>query len=297
MAPTDVSPCDCCGGREWRELFTLSGVDLGRCQQCALHYVSPLPTREERTAEVHLGRFRGEEEVTSAELQLAFERQSEERFRGYVELAARHAPPGRWLDVGCGTGTLMRLAQERGVEIEGVELGDDRRELAQRMTEATVHDRPVEELDLEPGSLAAATMIDVFSHLTSPRETLSVIGRALTPNGVLVLHTSEVGLGVRPHHQPSWELGEHLFFLGEGTIESYADSLGMKVVQRDRIWMPETVFTRERFRMKGRSALRNAVKAAFLYTPGAFRALRWYMLRRRQADNPVHVSTIALVKT
>ncbi len=259
--------------------------------------MSPLPSREERTAEVRQGRFRRDEQVTSAELQLAFEQQCEERFRDYVELAERHAPPGRWLDIGCGTGTLMRLAQEHGVEIEGIELGDDRRALARTRTEAAVHDRRVEELGLEPGSLAAATMIDVFSHLTSPRETLSVIVRALRRDGVLVLHTSEVGSGVQPHHQPSWELGEHLFFLGERTIDRYAESLGMKVVYCDREWMPETVFTRKRFRMKGRSKLRNAIKAAFLYTPGAFRVLRWYMLRRRQADNPVQVSTIALKKT
>ena len=278
------APCDCCGASAWEHLFTLSGADLGRCAECALHYVAGAPSGDHP-------------EVTSAEVQLEFELQSRERLTGYVDLARRHAPDGPWLDVGCGAGTLIRLASERGIEAEGIELAPDRLELARRVTGATIHDRSLEQLAPEPGSLAAVTMIDVFSHLDSPGETLTAVHRALAPGGVLLLHTSEVGEGARPHHQPAWELGEHRFFLGEGTIERYAARIGYEVVDRRRVWLPDTVFTRERFRMRGRSRARDAAKRLVLHTPGAFRTLRWYMVERRQADNPIHASTIVLRKT
>ena len=294
---TSPAACDCCGQTAWTHLFTLAGVDLGRCTECALHYVDPMPDRGQRESELEQGIFRDDQEVTSAEVQNQFERQSVDRFARYVELVRRLAPAGRWLDVGCGTGTLIRLATERGVEAEGIELGRDRLALARRLTGVTIHDRPIEDLDVEPGSLAAVIMIDVFSHLTSPKRTLGVIHEALLPDGVLLLHTSEIGLGAKPHHQPAWELGEHLFFLGEGTIDRYAADLGFNVIHRESVWLPDTVFTRERFRMRGRSRARDLCKRIVLYTPGAFRVLRWYMVTRRQADNPVRASTILLKKS
>jgi SAM-dependent methyltransferase len=293
---TAAPVCDCCGRSAWRYLFTLDGVDLGRCSDCALHYVAQLPERGVRHSEVQEGTFRGEHKVTSADIQREFELQSSDRFAGYIDMVQRHAPPGRWFDIGCGTGTLIELALERGVDVEGIELGRDRLAMARRVTGVPIHDRPLEELDVEPGSLAAVTMVDVFSHLTSPMETLGAVHRALNLGGALLLHTSEIGDGVKPRHQRAWELGEHLFFLGEGTMERYAAVLGFQVVERQTVWQPDTLWVRESFRMRGRSRMRDLTKRLVLYTPGAFRLLRWYMVSRRQADNPVHISTMALKK-
>ena len=295
-ATSRAPKCDCCGQAAWEYLFTLSGVDLGRSAECGLHYVAQMPARSQGGPEVEEEIVGENHQVTSAEVQHQFERQSVARFSRYVELVGRFAPPGKWLDVGCGTGTLIRLALERGVEIEGIELGHDRLELARKLTGVPIHDRPVEELPLDAGSLAAVIMIDVFSHLTSPKETLGAIQEALQPGGVLLLHTSEIGRGAKPHHQPAWGLGEHLFFLGEGTIERYAADLGSVVVHRERVWLPETVFTRDRFRMRGRSRMRDLAKRIVLHTPGVFRLLRWYMIRHRQADNPLYASTIVMRK-
>jgi hypothetical protein len=112
----------------------------------------------------------------------------------------------------------------------------------------------------------------------------------------MMLYTGEIGAGVRQSHIFSWGLGDHLYFLGENTIDLYAEKLKFRLVHRDKIWQPATVYTRERFKMKGRSRLRDLVKTACLYTPGVFPLLRWYMLNRRQADNPIYASTLILQK-
>jgi hypothetical protein len=99
------------------------------------------------------------------------------------------------------------------------------------------------------------------------------------------------------HHQFLWELGDHLYFLGDHTIERYAGKLGFELVHREAIWSPAVLYRRERFKTKGRSALRNFVKGACLYTPGVFPILRWYMLNRYHAGNPCYESTLVLKKT
>jgi ubiquinone/menaquinone biosynthesis C-methylase UbiE len=215
--------------------------------------------------------------------------------RRHVELVRRFAPPGPWLDVGCGTGILMALAREALIEIDGIELSPGRRAIAIQIANTAVYDQPLEALNLPENSRAAVTLINVFSHLVNPTETLAEIHRVLVPGGVVLLHTSEIGPGAQRHHIYHWDLGEHLYYLGNGTAEFYAKKLGYAIVHHDRMWLPATVYTRNRFTRRGRSRLRNAVKALIVYS-GALLILRWYMLNLRQAGNPVYTANLVLRK-
>jgi SAM-dependent methyltransferase len=255
-----------------------------------------MPVTEQRMSEMEAGHFAETESVLDAQALLQGQRVREREFQSYVDVARRFAPAtGTWLDIGCGAGMLMILAGKQGIPVEGIELTADRRQLARRATGAVVHGEPLEDLDLAPDSFAAITLVNVFSHLTRPTETLAHIKRVLMPGGILLIRTGEIGLGVKRRHVMSWYLGDHLCFLGEGTIERYAKKLDFPLIHRERQWAPDELFRRDRFKLRGRSRLRNLVKSAFVYTPGAMAMLRWYMLRR-QADNPIYSSTLVLRK-
>ncbi|UCG47796.1 MAG: class I SAM-dependent methyltransferase [Phycisphaerales bacterium] len=289
-------PCDCCGSSRWEYKFSEGGFDLGRCAECGLHYIAQMPTQEGRMMEMEHRRFGANRRVIDAGLQRDEETRYRGRFQHYVELARRFAPPGKWLDVGCGTGTLIGLVEELDIDIEGIELTPDRREAARRLTGATIYDRPIEALDLAEESFAVVTLTNVFSHLVSPARTFSHIRRLLRMGGVLLLATSEIGPGVARHHDYSWYLGDHLYFLGDHTIERYADNLGFQLVYREKKWAPDLLYRRQRFLTKGGSALRNVIKGACVYTPGVLPLLRLYMLKVRNRKNPHYVSTLLLKK-
>lgn len=246
--------------------------------------------------EMEAGHFADAQIVLNARLHMQSEQLLRGQFQSYVDLVGRFASSGKWLDIGCGTGMLIHLARECGYAAEGIELTADRRALARQVTGAVVHDQPLEALNLPPASFAAVTLINVFSHLANPSETLTHIRRVLRPGGVLLLHTGEIGPGVRKEHVYSWDLGDHLYFLGESTIDRYADKLGFQIVHRERVWQPDAVYARERFEIKGRSRLRNLAKFAILHTPGVFPFLRWYMLNMRHVGNPTYTSTLLLQK-
>jgi SAM-dependent methyltransferase len=291
----ETAACNCCGAREWSYAFTENGFDLGRCDRCGLYYVRPMPTLGVRMTEMESSHFAGDLMTSDADLHLAQERALREELGSYVDAIARRGPPpGRWLDVGCGAGTLLSLIQARGYTAEGVELTKDRRDVAQRETGCVVYDAPIETLGLPAESYAVVTMINVFSHLTDPMGTLASIANVLLDGGLLLLRTGEIGHGVKRHHAFSWDLGDHLYYLGEDTIRHYAESLGFEILSRDRDWAPATTYTRERFLLKGRSRVRNVIKEAIAYTPGALPLLRWYMLQRRHVDNPVYISRLLL---
>ncbi|MHC4799997.1 MAG: class I SAM-dependent methyltransferase [Planctomycetota bacterium] len=218
------------------------------------------------------------------------------KFQLLCNLVQRFAPPGKWLDIGCGTGALVEAAMELGVEIEGIEPMSDRRELAGMLTGATIYGRQLELMDFAPGSFAAVTLTDVFSHLYSPADTLSRIHHILQPGGILLLYTSEIGAGVARHHNYSWNLGDHRYYLGDQTIERYARKTGFEVVCREKKWAPDMLYSHDSLLTNGRSKLRNVIKKSCAYTPGVLPVLRWYMLKIRNKNNPHYVSTLVLKK-
>ena len=291
-----VQSCNCCGVSDYSPLFTCYIFTLVRCNNCGLHFVDPMPDEARRLEEVKEGRYGDGQRVIDAAGQLRAEQALSPLFRAYLDRVRGIVPSGRLLDVGCGAGTLMRVAMESGFVVEGIELTADRLAKARETTGAVVYDKPVEALGLAESSYDVITLVNVFSHLADPRRTLLEIARLLRPGGVVMLATGEIsGVPVRREHLPEWTLGDELFFLGDGTIDKFAEQLGLEVASADRRWLPDALYSRERFRVMGRSARRNAVKRAFLVVPGALPTLHWAM-SRRQADNPIHSAVFVLRK-
>lgn len=107
-------PCDCCGSSQWEYRFRENGFDLGRCTNCGLYYLLQMPPKKNRASAdaQHASPTRARKNV---EISL------KAKFRHLCSLVQKSAPPGKWLDIGCGHGALIVAAMELGIEIEGVE--------------------------------------------------------------------------------------------------------------------------------------------------------------------------------
>jgi Zn ribbon nucleic-acid-binding protein len=85
--------CDCCGALAWTYLFTESGIDLGRCAECGLHYVAQMPDRNERITQMEEGKhFAGGQTICGSDLHLEGEQIQQQRFQSLVDTARRFAP-------------------------------------------------------------------------------------------------------------------------------------------------------------------------------------------------------------
>jgi len=295
MATTDaVAACNCCGGTSWTPCFSENGHTLGQCGDCDLLYIDPMPTRATRMTEMESGHFGGDlsKKVLDGTKQTAAEAAKHQIFTNYLQHIERHVSEGRWLEIGCGAGYFMGVAERAGYAVEGIELTPARRKIAES-TGATVHGRPVEDLGFPAHSFDVITLIDVFSHLTNPRETLTELRRIIRPGGVILLATGEI---LSPPHKGdvfSWNLGDHLFFLGTRTIARYADTVGLREVEHHRTWLPSDIYTKDRLAIRGNSGLRNVVKTAVVRTPGALALLRAWMLKKHK-NNSAHSGVILL---
>jgi 2-polyprenyl-3-methyl-5-hydroxy-6-metoxy-1,4-benzoquinol methylase len=97
----------------------------------------------------------------------------------------------RWLDVGCGTGTLLEQARERGATVVGFDSSAAARESCARkgltLTSAA-------NLEAEPQSFDIVTAIEVIEHVPDPLDFLTFLAARVRKGGVVFVRTGNWNL-------------------------------------------------------------------------------------------------------
>lgn len=94
----------------------------------------------------------------------------------------------RLLDVGCGTGLLLRVARELGFDAEGLEVSSQISEKVRQDFKIHVYNGKIENIPSLP-AYDVVVLWDVLEHLPQPVEYLQKIRSLLAPEGVLLMRT------------------------------------------------------------------------------------------------------------
>jgi 2-polyprenyl-3-methyl-5-hydroxy-6-metoxy-1,4-benzoquinol methylase len=125
---------------------------------------------------------------------VVFDPLTEKRYHQVLGEFERRVRPGRLLDVGCGLGHFLAVAEARGWQPAGLEvsasgIGLLERLKADRHLGFSLVKEPLLDADLPPAGFRAVTMFEVLEHLSDPRAHLERIYALLEPGGVLYLTT------------------------------------------------------------------------------------------------------------
>ena len=115
--------------------------------------------------------------------------------RAAVDATCRNLPRvpdggGLLLDVGCGNGAFLRLAQEMGWQVEGVDFDPEAVQQA-RNAGFCATTGGVEGLNAEEKRYDVITMSHVIEHVPDPNDTLVRLYRLLKPGGMLSARSAE----------------------------------------------------------------------------------------------------------
>jgi SAM-dependent methyltransferase len=191
----EAPQCPVCREAAARLRYRLSAFSIYTCAHCAVVYLWPLPSEAAIQATfaalydggpTSLPELRGYYDYCFDDAPTNPLVQTYEQWLAAVE---RHRPPGRLLDVGCGTGLFLAVARRRGWCVTGVD----------GSVEATRHARERFGLEVETGDFEtltdrgerfdAVTMWDIVEHARDPVRLLASAAGALAPGGVVGLST------------------------------------------------------------------------------------------------------------
>ena len=202
--------------------FGLTAGPVHRCIACGHGAVADAP--EEEVFEGAYADAVDEVSLEEEEGQVATARRDLARIERWVR-------PGRLLDVGCWTGSLLVAARERGWQAAGLEPSEWASARA-RARGCDVTQAVVGAVPLDADSYRAVVATDVIEHLTDPNEALLRIRGALEPGGVLFVTVPDAGsLMARVLGRRWWSvLPMHLHYFTRGSMRALLERSGFDVL-------------------------------------------------------------------
>ncbi len=223
-APSMIS-CTLCGGDRSARVGLDSGRSLlYRCLDCrVVHWGEGW--KSEKVAE-HYHDYYSKKEPEYNPI-------TEKRYHAILDRFERMARPGRLLDVGCGIGHFLAVAESRGWEAVGLEVSGSGLQLlarckAERGWRFQVHGTDLLGANFSQGSFKAVTLFEVLEHLIDPMANLRKIYTLLEQGGILYLTTPNFDSLSRYALAGRWRAiaPEHLYLFNPRTLSTCLKAAG-----------------------------------------------------------------------
>ena len=233
VIPASARPCPSCEGHAWSGMKTVSrklGLDgnplrLVTCDDCGTVYQPIAVTSETLTRHYEYMGHADENTVLTPLL--------ERRLRRNLGMLSKASLPTSYrrravLDVGCGGGLFLRVAERLGWEPFATEISPSCVAILEPWLGAHLHCGELPDAPFESGSFDLIVMAEVIEHLPQPSAYLRAAHRLLAPGGTLFLTTPNYdGLSHRLWGN-GWRVvaDEHLNYFDRKSVRRILESTG-----------------------------------------------------------------------
>ncbi len=231
--------CPICAGKQLSEVCLIYRFEYAQCADCGTLLVVNPPSEEE------LKKLYSSEYYTASNRALyANDNVLEYRLRNIAGPKVAHVlqaispRPNSWLDIGCGTGEILKVAADSGLSVFGIETNEMQRNFAKERFGLDVRDVFVSAATV--GTVPSCEVVSLFSvleHVLDPVSLLQVLASRQAPGSYLVVEV--------PHY-PSLSVASqatfresvnrmlhppfHLFLFSEGSLVSLLERHGYEAL-------------------------------------------------------------------
>ena len=142
------------------------------------------------------------------------------------------------LDIGCGTGDFLEVAQQNNWSISGVEPNEKARDIANKKTNNAVFEIN-QLLKFKSNSFDVITLWHVLEHLPNLEDHISVFKTLLKPNGTLIVAVPNYKSYDAKHYKQFWaayDVPRHLWHFNQDSISKLVSKENFKVEKVKPMW-------------------------------------------------------------
>jgi len=147
-------------------------------------------------------------------------------------LASLYPRLGTLVEIGCGTGFLLRKFHEDGWDVLGVEPDEGLCDFVERQQQLRAIPTTLEDAKISDASVDVVVMLHVIEHLADPLATMREIWRILKPGGHLVIETpryDSLAFAVFGRRERSISCDGHVYFFTTRTLQKLCEKAGFKL--------------------------------------------------------------------
>lgn len=185
--------CPLCHYKKYHGLFIKNGYTFVRCLRCTLVYVNP---QIDQTLIHNLYKKSRASDLWAKIMSFTEEKKwKTEYYNGHIKLINKYTTRSktkRLLDVGCGMGHFMEIANRDGWQVEGIELNKRSVEYIKKKYGFRIYQEEIRHAPLKDDHYDVITMYGILEHLNDPFQAVKTLYKKLKKGGILMAITPNV---------------------------------------------------------------------------------------------------------
>ena len=178
--------CNICDGSIFKAIYRLKDFNIIQCQKCntlCRDVVFERNESEQLYKEDYFCDLQNDFFFKNKELR-------EKAFESKIAIINKFYPQsGKLLDIGCATGTFLKVARQNGWDVEGVEISEFASNYSIEKEGLKIYNCDLMDVKLPSCSVDAVTMWDMIDHSEFPSEIIKEVNRILKPAGIIAMDT------------------------------------------------------------------------------------------------------------
>ncbi|MFQ5674808.1 MAG: class I SAM-dependent methyltransferase [bacterium] len=204
------------------------------CSKCNFIFLNPRPTRATISA---FYEREGYQPFLSTLSNPGLLDQVYDLARRFAIRSKRHTieklmPPGKLLDVGCGTGEFLFEMQRHGWQVEGLETDERAAEFARDRYQLKILSDDLQRCNFSSSQFDVITLWHVLEHLYAPLTALKKVRNLLTDNGFILIAAPNVASFDARFYKANWvalDAPRHLQHFTPETMAAFCGAAGLKI--------------------------------------------------------------------
>lgn len=233
--------CVVCAGTTF-DIWGQQGMySIFKCRSCGLGVTSPFLATEQ-IEEMNKKTYDG---AQRAAVYFTREKEFENRYSGYLKRIKRFKGGGALLDIGCNIGMFMKVANQKGFAVTGVEMNPSCAAYGKEKFGFDIRASSLQDATFPDKEFDVVTIFDVLEHIPDMHGFLIEVNRILKAGGLLVAQSPNLDSFMAWLMRGNWSWltpPDHLYHFTPRALESILKAHGFEVMVI-RTWEPAADFS------------------------------------------------------